>query len=352
MTREEFIKSKIFKVIDKHVQGVDTYHNNGSMWFIFTDDKKWVIELTKEGTLWYNFYFFQDCFKYLSLDVVENQHYITEWVEDMIKNGVRSTSRHIQEEKELVEGIIQNGVRSTNGDYESLRNFVEDTIQNGVKETKVTTSPFTNYVEDTIENGVKHTEDSLQERMFFVEDTIENGVKETHHVDVMKFFDDKMNDTLQNGIKHNNKIIKETIDENHHRLREVVVTLKDGIKETKQEPSQRTWMSDNVIKDGIKETRTPNEHDFQATMDWLDHNNTTSVPFLINNIVNTGIKKTEGGIHFYEGTTDNVIKNGIKNTQPHVLEIINPIVFEPTIIECKRMNEVNIVLEKGVKNHK
>jgi hypothetical protein len=108
-------------------------------------------------------------------------------------------------------------------------------------------------------------------------------------------------------------------------------------------------MSDNVINDGIKETRTPNEHDFQATMDWLDHNNTTNVPLLINEIVNTGIKKTEGGIHFYEGTTDNVIKNGIKNTQPHVLEIINPIDFEPTIMECKRMNEVNSVLEKGIK---
>jgi hypothetical protein len=31
------------------------------------------------------------------------------------------------------------------------------------------------------------------------------------------------------------------------------------------------------------------------------------------------------------------------------LEIINPINFEPTILECKRMNEVNNVLEKGIK---
>ena len=71
------------EIIDDSTQGVDVYHNNGSMWLIFTDSKKWVIELTKEGTLWYNYYFFKDCYKYLSLDVVENQHYITEWVESV-----------------------------------------------------------------------------------------------------------------------------------------------------------------------------------------------------------------------------------------------------------------------------
>ena len=81
----------ILEIIDDSTQGVDVYHNNGSMWLIFTDSKKWVIELTKEGTLWYNYHFFKDCYKYLSLDVDENEHYVTEWVESIIKNWVRST---------------------------------------------------------------------------------------------------------------------------------------------------------------------------------------------------------------------------------------------------------------------
>jgi hypothetical protein len=76
------MKKLIFSTIEKFIKGVDTYNNNGSVWLIFTDEKKWVIELTKEGTLWYNYYFFQDIFKYFSLDVVENQRYITEWVEN------------------------------------------------------------------------------------------------------------------------------------------------------------------------------------------------------------------------------------------------------------------------------
>ena len=150
-------QSVINNLINKSVVGCDTYTNNNSLWLIFTDKKEWVIELTSSGSLWYNYYFFQKIFKVLSLDVIEHQVYITKWVEDTIQNGLRDTVQG-QNQRQIV-------------------------------------------VEDTIQNGVKHTEDSLQERMFFVEDTIENGVKETNHVDVMKFFEEKMEGTIQNGVK-------------------------------------------------------------------------------------------------------------------------------------------------------
>ena len=76
-------------LIDEAVQKVDTYTNNGSTWLIFTDDKRWVIELTKDGTLWYNYNFFNSLFAYASMDVIENQHYITKWVENNVINGVK-----------------------------------------------------------------------------------------------------------------------------------------------------------------------------------------------------------------------------------------------------------------------
>jgi hypothetical protein len=129
------MRDVVFKLIDRFTEGVDTYHNNGSMWLIFTDEKKWVIELTKEGTLWYNFYFFQDCFKYLSLDVVENQHYITEWVESIIQNGVINTFDVQVDLVVQVEDTIQNGVRHTGHNVIRSANSIEDVIKNGVKET-------------------------------------------------------------------------------------------------------------------------------------------------------------------------------------------------------------------------
>jgi hypothetical protein len=150
------------------------------MWLIFTDRKKWVIELTKDGTLWYNYYFFQDCFKYLSLDVVENQHFITEWVESIIQNGVRDTAGYGKQNLAQVEDTIQNGVRNTQSHWGWLQLAVEDIIQNGVRETKHNPIEDSLAMEEVIQNGVKHTEygdwEDGDERL---DEIIQNGIKET-----------------------------------------------------------------------------------------------------------------------------------------------------------------------------
>lgn len=177
------MKSTLLKLIDSRTKGVDTYHNNGSMWLIFTDEKKWVIELTKEGTLWYNFYFFQDCFKYVSLDVVENQHYITEWVENFIQNGVKHTRP--------VEIYVENSV--------------ETIIQNGIKETKHNTFEDGLAMEEVIQNGVKRTELGGKDRKIDeIKDIVENGIKETNSVHIHN--GESIDSVIQNGIKETKRL--------------------------------------------------------------------------------------------------------------------------------------------------
>src|SRR5210317_78260 len=122
------MKETIFKIIDTFTEGVDTYYHNGSMWLIFTDEQRWVIELAQDGILWYNSFFFGDCLKYVSLDVLENQHYITEWVENIIQNGVKSTQADILVERDSVEDTIQNGVTSTLFLKSEQNRQVENTI--------------------------------------------------------------------------------------------------------------------------------------------------------------------------------------------------------------------------------
>ena len=171
------MRDLLSKIINQFTKGVDTYHNNGSIWLIFTDERKWVIELTEEGTLWYNFYFFQDCFKYLSLDVVENQHYITEWVEDTIQNGVRYTTQYGCDDTTFVESVIQNGIRETIHGIHFFEDTTENVIKNGIKEVielpdksgelngygeyyarqKNMTYPHTDIVNDVITDGIKET---------------------------------------------------------------------------------------------------------------------------------------------------------------------------------------------------
>ena len=194
----------INRMINDAVEGVDTYKTKDSTWIIFTESKKWVIELTKDGTLWYNYNFFNDLMMYLSMDVVENQHYITKWVEDNVINGVKETCCHDMKLTKSVEKIIKN----TYSDI--LPKEYDWSDQFDVKEV--------------IETGVKHTEYG----------DWEDG-------------DERFDDIIQNGIK-------ETLDDLHHRINE-------GIKETIGEDYHHRNRIDGVIKNGIKQTKSINYSD-------------------------------------------------------------------------------------------
>jgi len=167
------MESFINKFIEQNIKGVDTYQHNGSTWLIFTDEKKWVIELTKEKTLWYNYTFFKSIFDFFSIDVVENQSYITKWVEDVIKNGVRHTNKTSLNILEGVEDVIKNGVKETQTRMWPPVGAVDETIQNGVKRVaplpaqdgnrdwgnyyhgkEDRTKPFNEYLNEAIEFGV------------------------------------------------------------------------------------------------------------------------------------------------------------------------------------------------------
>lgn len=229
------MKETIFKIFDTFTKGVDTYYHNGSMWLIFTNEQKWVIELAQDGILWYNSYFFGDCLKYVSLDVVENQHYITEWVENIIQNGVKDTKCDIANEKQSVEDTIQNGVKGTR----TLMNFGSD------------------YVDGVIQNGIKELKGDGNAWVDDVREIIDKGIKETNHCSVSN--DVNANDALQSGVKVSkslgplevtekeiNRVIKETHEDVFQSNDRVWGVVNNGIKQTIELPD----MSGQLISYG------------------------------------------------------------------------------------------------------
>jgi hypothetical protein len=127
------------------LKGVDIYDNNGSTWLIFTEKKQWVIELTKEGTLWYNYYYFQSiiCGIMGLKDLIDNQNFISKWVEDTIQNGVKKIkiSPTFTEYGDWLDGderldeIIQNGIKETWGYSRQPQQRVNEIINGSIKET-------------------------------------------------------------------------------------------------------------------------------------------------------------------------------------------------------------------------
>jgi hypothetical protein len=171
----------IFRFFNNKTKNAEFYKNHGSVWLIFTKEKRWVFELTKEGTLWYNYYLFNDVFKYFSLGVVENQQYITEWVENIIQNGVIKTKHQLNLSDLTVEDTVQNGIKHTEyGDWLDGDERLDDMIENGVKETQQEEHHRLREVVQTVKNGIKETrlEQNITEGE--IDDIIQNGINETH----------------------------------------------------------------------------------------------------------------------------------------------------------------------------
>lgn len=78
------LKTLLFKMIDNAFEGTDIYMYDGNIWAIFTDDMRWCFQIENNGHFSYNYRFFDDIFKLLSLDVRKNEKYIIQWVEKTI----------------------------------------------------------------------------------------------------------------------------------------------------------------------------------------------------------------------------------------------------------------------------
>ena len=119
-------------------------------------------------------------------------------------------------------------------------------------------------VDDIIQNGVKDTKpmDEWVNAESIIEDTIEYGVKELQPLpaqdgnrdwgnyyrgkeDRAKPFNEYLDEAIIFGVK-------EVIKDNHHRTREVVVTIKDGVKETHQDCSNNIARVEGIIRVGEK----------------------------------------------------------------------------------------------------
>lgn len=221
------LEKLLFGIFDEAIQGVDRYNHNGSLWLIFTDELRWIVEFNNDKTLWYNYHFFKQEMDMVGLDCVEDCDIIKKWfesrflninpVEDTIQNGVKDTKSNVHPYPKEVRDTIQNGVKETQ--YKSPLLFipVEDTIQNGVKHTSSEKWNYLHSIKDTIQNGVKHIKFEQEEvEDIRVEDTIQNGVKETtpsgylgsiemkgkvvHQIESPKQ-NNEVEDTIQNGVK-------------------------------------------------------------------------------------------------------------------------------------------------------
>ena len=175
------LRKLIYGMFDDMIEGADKYVTKSSIWLIFTEEKRWVIEFTNTKTLWFNYNLFHSELKLLSMDCVDSKDIIKEWFESrFLEKDIEHVTDTSNVPYSIVENTIQNGVKHTSTGLGETQFIVEDTIQNGVKHTYKKKITRLNEVEDTIQNGVKNSQSFGGESLKLVEDTIQEGVKHTY----------------------------------------------------------------------------------------------------------------------------------------------------------------------------
>ena len=235
------LEKLLFGIFDDAIEGIDRYIHNGSLWLIFTDKMRWVVEYTKEQTLWYNYSFFKNEMELVGLDCVENKDLIQKWFESRFLNmGEVQFADYIGHPHRNVYDTIQNGVKETLSTAgKPLR--VEDTIQNGVKQTELSKRDF--FPEDIFQNGVKNTENFKHERIYSVEDTIQNGVKHTNLGANPAIA--QVEDIIQNGVK-------ETYKSESTKSISLRWAIQNGVKHIENLPTNNPARIEDAIQNGVK----------------------------------------------------------------------------------------------------
>jgi len=103
----------------------------GSIWLINPETEKWMLELQKDGHLWYYYETPVIFSMYLNMEVSDFKSFIKIWVKDVLKRGVVSTVRRVGPVQSVVEYTLKRGVVSTCGNRCGMERTVEDALKNG-----------------------------------------------------------------------------------------------------------------------------------------------------------------------------------------------------------------------------
>jgi hypothetical protein len=177
------------ELISSSIKGVDVYRWRGATWLIFTDETRWVVELTDEGTLWYNYRFFNDIFRYVSMEVgQQTEKYIIEWANDFFYKDCahRTILYPCDKARNETPKVLENGIKNVNRTRDTGEDYIKKVVDGGINETqqrgKNHGDEFEWHTLAVIDNGVKEisSSDRGEPKPEFIEEVVNQGIKEVN----------------------------------------------------------------------------------------------------------------------------------------------------------------------------
>jgi hypothetical protein len=135
------MKKIIDELIKCSIENADVYRWKDSTWLIFSKETRWVVELTDEGTLWYNYKFFKDVFKYVSMNLgQEMDGYIIQWANDFFYKDCahRAAAYPRDKDRTKTSNVVENGIKEAQGrgknHCDEFEWHTRAVVDNGIKE--------------------------------------------------------------------------------------------------------------------------------------------------------------------------------------------------------------------------
>jgi hypothetical protein len=346
------------ELINSSIRRVDVYRWKDATWLIFTDEVRWVVELTDEGTLWYNYKFFNDVFKYVSMDLgQQTEKYIIQWANDFFYKDC--------------------AYRATAYPRDIGRNETSNVIENGIKETqqrgKDHGDEFEWYTRAVINKSVKEISQSsrVESNSEVIGEVIDKGIKEVNNSESIhrKMRAENLVPRIIKDVKPNRVIVhNEKMDRfyydpncraNKTEIWRIVEEVKPNVvfhgidkKSMSFVPCNgNTTDINHIVKEGVKEIKPNIEYSQQSG---VYHPDCVANHVKIENIIEEGVKEikpsiwtTKRGIHIDDlmcsgNTTDisSIVKSGVKNIYPDM---------DPEVYDWSDEFKADNVIQGGIK---
>jgi hypothetical protein len=277
------MKKIIDELINHSIKGVDVYRWKDATWLIFTDETRWVVELTDEGTLWYNYKFFKDVFKYVSITVgTEMDGYIIQWANDFFYKDCahRSAAYPRDKDRTKTSNVIENGIKDTQGRGKNHGDEFEwhtrAVIDNGVKEINDSSSIHRKMrAENLVPRIIKDVKPNRviikgekMDRFYYSTDCAGNNTEIFRIVEEgVKKVKPNIEYSQQSGVFHPDCVA------NHVKIEKII---EEGVKKIypDMDPDVYDWSdefkADNVIQGGIKVIPLPTIKDLRGYTDYYN----------------------------------------------------------------------------------
>jgi hypothetical protein len=279
----------IDELISSFTEGVDVYRWKDSTWLIFTNETRWVVELTDEGTLWYNYRFFNDVFRYVSMEIgQQSEKYIIEWANGFFFKDCahRSVAYPMDKDRAGTEKVLANGIQQVVKSSRTLgEDYIEKVVEGGIKETqgrgKNHGDEFEWHTRAVIDNGIKNANDSSSvHRQMRAENVMNKIIKEVRPNRVT-VHDEKMDRFYYDpGCSANTTDIWMVVEEGVKEIKSSIWTTKRGVDIADLMCNGNTTDINIIVEKGVKNIypdKSPDDYD------WSDE-------FKADNVIQGGMK--------------------------------------------------------------